>query len=129
MIYLTGEDVLIIHSEILDATTGAHGVRDTGLLLSIIEKPKITVGGKDAYRTVFEKAAVYVESTARYHVFIDGNKRTAIACAARFLFLNGYELIASNRDTEAFVLEVVNEKLPISSVAEWLKAQTKKISR
>ena len=41
MIYLTGEEILVIHSEIIDQTGGSHGIRDIGLLQSIVEKPKI----------------------------------------------------------------------------------------
>jgi len=50
------------------------GVKDLGLLLSI---------------------AVYLESIAKYHPFVDGNKRTAIAAALRFLNLKSYKLRCS----------------------------------
>ncbi|MBI3305432.1 type II toxin-antitoxin system death-on-curing family toxin [Candidatus Parcubacteria bacterium] len=79
MNYLTGEEILAIHSEIIDQTGGLHGVRDAGLLASILERPKTAFGGKEMHRGLFKKAAVYMEGLARYHVFTDGNKRTAIA--------------------------------------------------
>lgn len=128
MNYLTGEEVLQIHSDIIDETGGAHGIRDTSLFLSILEKPKIAFGGKDMYETIFDKAAVYYEGFARYHVFIDGNKRTGIVAAARFLFKNGYDLTANNKEIESFTLRVVEEKLDIIEIAAWLKQNTKKIT-
>ena len=127
MRYLTGEEALFIHSEIVDATGGMHGVRDPGLLVSIIEKPKMKFGGKDLYAGIFKKAAVYFEGFATYHVFVDGNKRTSVVASARFLTLNGYELVASNKEVERFVLAVVAEKLNIPSIAAWLKKHSRRV--
>ncbi len=120
------EEILVIHSEIIDKTGGLHGTRDAGLLMSIAEKPKSKFGGKELYKGIFKKAAVYLESLAQYHVFIDGNKRTGAASAARFLFVNGYELIAINKELEDFVLKVVIEKLDLDIIAAWLKKHSKK---
>ncbi|TSC78517.1 MAG: hypothetical protein G01um101433_182 [Parcubacteria group bacterium Gr01-1014_33] len=46
MNYLSAEDVLVIHARIIGETGGAHGVRDTHLLGSIVERPKMQFGGK-----------------------------------------------------------------------------------
>ncbi len=127
MRYLTGEEILIIHSEIIDETGGMHGVRDAGLLISVIERPKTSFGGKEVYKSVFEKAAAYLESFATYHVFVDGNKRTAIAAAARFLFLNRYNLTTSSKEIEELALRVALRKLSVKEIAAWLKRYSRKI--
>lgn len=127
MRYLTGEEILIIHSEIIDETGGLHRVRDAGLLISIIEKPKASFGGKELYKNVFEKAAAYLESFATYHIFVDGNKRTAIAAAVRFLFLSGYDIVAQNKEIEALTLGVALKKLSVKEIAAWLKKHSRKI--
>ena len=126
MEYLTPEDILVIHAKIIDETGGFHGVRDIGLLISLTERPKSKFGGKDFYPGVFKKSAVYLESLANYHVFIDGNKRAAIAASARFLFLNGFELFVSNKDMTKFVLKVVIEKLDLERIANWFKKHSRK---
>lgn len=126
MKYLTAEEILIIHAEIIEATGGLHGVRDTGLLLSTAERPRMMFGGKELYRGVYRKAAVYVDSLAKHHMFVDGNKRTAIAAAARFLFVNGVEFQAVNREVEKFVLRVVTEKREVAGIADWLKSHSRK---
>ena len=126
MKYLTGEEILVIHSEIIDQTGGLHGIRDSNLFISIVEKSKSKFGGKELYSGVLNKAAVYFESFASYHVFMDGNKRIAFASSVRFLFLNGYEFTASNKQIEVFVLKVVTQKLSIAKVAQWLKGHTSK---
>lgn len=126
MKYLTAEDILVIHALIIDETGGSHGVRDVGLLASLTERPKAKFGGKEQYKGVFNKAAVYLDSVARYHVFVDGNKRTAIAASARFLFLNGYELVATNKEVERFVLRAVMKQPEIKDIASWFKSHSER---
>lgn len=117
----------MLNARIVEATGGIKGVRDVHLLESLIERPKSIFGGREMFPTVFEKTAVYLESLAKYHVFIDGNKRTALAASARFLYVNGYRLSASNKAAEEFVLRVAAEKIDISEIAEWFKKNTKKL--
>jgi len=126
--YLTAEDILVIHAKLIDEIGGSHGVRDVNLLISLTERPKTSFSGKEVYRTVFEKAAAYLESLVKYHVFVDGNKRTAVAVSARFLFMNGYELTATNKELEKFTLKVVIEKLVLEKIAGWLKIHSRKTS-
>ena len=126
MKYLSPQEILVIHSKIIDLTGGSHGMRDVGLLISLTERPKSSFGGKGSYKGVFEKAAVYLESLANYHVFTDGNKRTGIACTARFLSLNGFALNASNRDIEKFMVKLVTEKLELDMITKWIKKHSKK---
>ena len=73
MKYLTPQEIIVVHAQVVDETGGLHGIRDMGLLLSLIERPKTSFGGSESYRGVFTKAAVYLESLATYHVFVDGN--------------------------------------------------------
>ena len=127
MKYLTAEEILVIHSEIIDETGGMHGVRDIGLLMSIAEKPKSRFGGKELYEGVFQKAAIFLGSLVQYHVFIDGNKRTGVVSTARFLFTNKYEMIATNKELENFVIKVAVNKLDIDTISTWLKEHSTKI--
>ncbi|HEY4522931.1 MAG TPA: type II toxin-antitoxin system death-on-curing family toxin [Candidatus Paceibacterota bacterium] len=124
--YISAETILVLHSEVIDATGGSHGVREVGLLAAIAGKPRTTFGGVDLYPDIFTKAAVYLEPIVNYHVFIDGNKRTGITVCARFLFLNGYELTATNPSVETFVLSVATDKLDHTAIALWLKKHTRK---
>lgn len=127
--YISAEVVLIIHSEVIDATGGSHGVRDTHLLASIADKPRNAFGGNDLYVGVFKKAAVYLESVVNYHVFVDGNKRTGIAVCARFLFVNGYELNATNRSVELLALAIAEKKLDVEAIAAWLKEHSEQVPK
>lgn len=127
MNYLSAKEVLIIHSEIIDKTGGLHGLRDANLLVSAVERPKTSFGGKEVFNTVFEKAAACFESLAKYHVFVDGNKRTAIVASARFLHINDFELAATNEEVEDFVLKTIVKGLEVKEIATWFKKHSRKL--
>lgn len=67
-------------------------VADYGLLDAAVARPQATAFGLDAYPDLFTKAAALLQSLARNHALVDGNKRTAWAAAWTFLFINGVEL-------------------------------------
>lgn len=121
MRYISAQDILFIHSVVVEETGGAHGVRDVGLLASIIQKPQAQHGGKDLYGDAFQKAAVYLESCANYHVFIDGNKRTGFAVAVRFLSLQGYTVKVPEKEVVAYMVGVATKEYGVDDIAMWLK--------
>ncbi|ASF12135.1 hypothetical protein NBRGN_023_00150 [Nocardia brasiliensis NBRC 14402] len=109
--YLDLEDVLEIASA---ATDGAAIVRDPGLLQAAVFRYRTTVFGEDAYPTVFDKAAALLESLARNHAFVDGNKRTAWTSAVVFLGINGHRVTLQNApllETYPFVIAVATGEL------------------
>ncbi|GAA1772232.1 hypothetical protein GCM10009712_20330 [Pseudarthrobacter sulfonivorans] len=63
--------------------------RDEGLLASAVGRLATTVMGSDAFETLELKAAVLLESAARNHPLVDGNKRTSWTLMVLFLWLNG----------------------------------------
>ncbi|MGU3499475.1 type II toxin-antitoxin system death-on-curing family toxin [Mycobacterium sp. C31M] len=87
--YLDREDVLTAGSIAFGAELA---VRDYGLLDAAGARPQATVFGVDAYPQLWDKAAALLQSLARNHALVDGNKRTAWAAAWTFLFINGVEL-------------------------------------
>jgi death-on-curing protein len=91
-IFLDREDVLVAAAAAL-ATQPA--VADYGLLDSAVARPRATAFGLDAYPTLLSKAAALMQSLARNHSLVDGNKRTAWAAAWTFLTINGTELSTS----------------------------------
>lgn len=125
--YLTAEEILAIHSLVVEETGGSHGLRDVGLLASIVARPQAGFGGKDLHQDVFTKTAVFAEAIANYHVFIDGNKRTAFVTAARFLFINEYQIIATNEEVEQTMLAVADKRMNEAKLATWLKKHSKRI--
>ncbi|UTT71283.1 type II toxin-antitoxin system death-on-curing family toxin [Arthrobacter sp. DNA4] len=82
--YLDIEDAL----QVVDRH-GFH-IRDVGLLASALARPAATVMGAEAYPELAVKAAALLESVARFHPLIDGNKRTAWTLMVLLLWINGY---------------------------------------
>jgi death-on-curing protein len=124
MKYLTAEQILFIHARIVDETGGAHGVRDVGLLQAATERPKATFGGDELYPDIFSKAAALMESLARNHPFLDGNKRTAITSTGLFLQINGLVLEVPQKTFERFALDMAVGKLQPGEAIAWLKKYT-----
>ncbi|KQQ96334.1 death-on-curing protein [Arthrobacter sp. Leaf141] len=82
--YLDVEDAL----QVVDRY-GFH-IRDVGLLASALARPATTVMGAEAYPELAVKAAALLESVARFHSLIDGNRRPAWTLMLLLLWINGY---------------------------------------
>ena len=122
MRYLTVEEILAIHDRMVETIGGSLGLRDENLLHSLAERPKASFGGLEQFPTVFLKAAAYLESISTYHVFVDGNKRTALAAAKIFLAANSYSIQSLPiNDTEEFILQVAQRQIEINEIALWLE--------
>src|SRR3989344_1634387 len=122
---LTVEEVIAINTGIVNATGGAVGLRDAGALAMCVAKPFQSFGGKETYADVFTKAAAVLESIARNHPFIDGNKRTAFLAAVRVIERNGYRTHFDNKDVEETMVKIVVEKYSVETIAAWLKENSK----
>ncbi len=128
IIYISLDEVLAIHDDIIERYGGSFGIRDLGLIQSAIARPQSTFGGEDLYPTIIAKAAALFHSLIFNHAFTDGNKRTSLVSTARFLYLNRYELIADQQELIDFPLRVKNKHLDIEQIGRWLKEHTKKVS-
>lgn len=128
IIYLTLDEILAIHDDMIERYGGSFGVRDLGFIQSAIAKPQATFGGKDLYPTIIDKAAALFHSLIFNHAFADGNKRTALTSTARFLYLNGYELSAKIQELIDFPLKVESKHLDIEQISQWLKEHVNKRS-
>ena len=126
MKYLSTADILAIHDRVIEETGGMLGVREENLLQSIAHRPKTAFGDVERFPDVFTKAAVYLESIATYHVFLDGNKRTALSSAAIFLHLNGFETSFPVENAERFMLAVAQRQRSLEEIVAWLKKHAKR---
>jgi death-on-curing protein len=127
--YLQADEILLIHSMVVDETSGSHGVRDTRAVMGLVESPKQSFGGNELYPTIFEKAAVYARDILMLHPFIDGNKRTGMVASSIFLENNGYDMATKEGEIETYAVRIVTEKLEIKDIANWFKQHSKKVRR
>ena len=122
--FLSLEEILRLHFQLIEDFGGAHGVRDEGRLKSVVAAPRQAAFGKEQYPSVFEKAAVYLRNIIGDHPFSDGNKRTAVTVAGVFLFRNGKRLTASPKELENFTVSVAADHLTVAHIADWLQGHT-----
>lgn len=127
MKYLTPQQVLYIHVQVVSRTGGSQGVRDIGLVESAVFRPQASFDGKDLYVTIFDKAAALLQSLLMNHPFVDGNKRTALTSAGLFLKINGYTLVNAKKEEVEFAVRVDNEHLSLEEIASWLEKNSTKI--
>ncbi|MGV9531382.1 type II toxin-antitoxin system death-on-curing family toxin [Streptomyces cellulosae] len=117
MHYLTLPELLILAKRL-----GEDAVRDYGLLDSALARPQSSVFGQDAYSDVWQKAAALMESLARNHALVDGNKRLAWYATWVFLHMDGHPLDPQFDvdEAERFVLDVCQGELDVPKIAAQL---------
>jgi death on curing protein len=96
-------------------------IRDVGLLASAVARPQTTVGGGDAYPTIWMKAAALVQSVVNNHAFVDGNKRLGWLATAVFLELNQASVAAAPNDAVyELVMSVASSNIDVEEIADCL---------
>ena len=121
MRYLSLAEVLELHQMVIEQTGGASGLRDVSALESAMAQPRMTLGGKDLYPSVVEKAVALCFSLVNNHPFVDGNKRVGHAAMETFLVLNGVEIEASTDEQERILLSLAAGQLDREDFVEWLR--------
>lgn len=126
MRFPTPEQVLFIHSRLVDETGGSHGVRDLPMLLSALGRPQASFNDQDLYPDLWSKAAALMDSLIRNHPFVDGNKRTAVTAASLFLRINGYHFQVKIEEMVQFTLECAQAQHSIDEITSWFKPHSSK---
>jgi len=126
MIFLTVEEVIQIHDDLINEYGGLHGIRDMGLLVSAIEMPKATMFGEYLHESIFDKTSAYLYHIVCNHAFFDGNKRTGAACALIFLNQNGCEERYDSKEFEEVVCKVAQGEISKEEISKFLKGNHRK---
>ncbi|MGZ3632709.1 MAG: type II toxin-antitoxin system death-on-curing family toxin [Parachlamydiaceae bacterium] len=121
MKFISIEEVIEIHSDLIRLTGGLDGIRDIGLLISAIEMPKATMFGEDLHESIFDKAAAYIFHIVCNDTFLDGNKRTGLATGMIFLAVNGIE-IADDSELIKMACEVAQGQLNKQEISQILQS-------
>lgn len=101
------------------------GIREEQDIQACADTPKASFDG-EYLNDLFEMAASYIICLTIRHPFVDGNKRTALASALTFLYLNGYEVEESYDPQLAdLVFDFLSKDISKEEVAEHLKQNSK----
>jgi len=129
--YVTADQLKTVNHRMIRATGGLYLASEQ----NVVYPPSLDslvnfVQTRIALRpqpSVWEIAAFYVDRLTRDQVFHDGNKRTALEAARLFLEGAGYRLsLAPANESVEFVTTVARGSQNRDTIADWLRAHTKK---
>ena len=103
---LSKEQILMLHSQLIEVSGGSDGVRDYNLLDSALESPFQSFGGEDLYPTVQAKGVRLGYGLIKNHCMVDGNKRIGTHAMLVFLALNGIELEYTQKELYETILSI-----------------------
>mgnify|MGYP006308839525 CR=1 FL=1 len=124
IIFLPKEVILFFHEQLIQTYGGTYGIRDEKLLDSALEQPKTTFEDKYLHDTLIKMAAAYGFHLCNNHPFVDGNKRISLVAMDVFLQRNGFEIIASEKDTYKMMINLSTGKFTKNQLIEWLNNNT-----
>ena len=117
---LSKEQILMLHTQLIQQTGGSDGVRDYNLLDSALETPFQSFGGDELYPTIQAKAARLGYGLIKNHCMIDGNKRIGTHAMLVFLALNGIELKYTQKELYETSLDVAAGNIEYEDLLQWV---------
>ncbi len=123
MKWITIEDLVGIHEQVIAETGGSSGVSYPGGLEAARARPFSGFGEEEVFPDLQSKVAALIHSVISSHPFVDGNKRTALVAADACLRLNGYRLVPSE-ELEPFFWAIARGEKSVEAIADWIKIHT-----
>lgn len=121
ILYLSVEQILLLHQAQLEKFGGGSGLRDRGGLESAAARSAMTFGGEDLYPDLAAKTAALMHSLVMNHPFVDGNKRVGAAAAELFVLFNRWRLEAMDEEFEEITQTVARGELEADALAIWFR--------
>lgn len=124
MIWMTADDVIAIHSVVIEKSGGTDGLRDRSILESAIAAPMQTFDREDLYPTVIEKISRLGYGLAANHAFLDGNKRIGAMMTQLMLKWNEYSLRLNPGELSDLFIAIAAGSKTESDLLQWIKVHT-----
>lgn len=102
MNWLSTNDLLAIHSDVIRETGGAPGIVNPGALESAVKRPFTAFDQTELFLTLFEKVAALLHALVTFHPFVDGNKQVGLVAADIILRLNNRRIRPGSHVQEFF---------------------------
>lgn len=109
--FLSLEDVLLLHQDLLARFGGDPGVLNQGAFEAAVAQPRMTAFGQLIHPTLVEQAGAYLFHLVANHPFCDGNKRIGLFAALVFLRDNGAEVLGTSDDWYELTMAVACSEL------------------
>lgn len=122
MIWISAEDVIQIHSRVIESSGGLDGLRDRDGLEAAVSAPIQTFDGQELYPSDMEKIARLGFGLASNHAFVDGNKRIGAMMTQLLLKWNGYNLSIHPGELADIFIAIANGTASEKDLLDWLFA-------
>ncbi len=103
--FLTLDEAIYIHEQLIVNFGGAGGIRDAGLLESALYRPRTGY-----YADLVEMGAALFESLLMNYAFVDGNKRIAFFGVDTFLRINGFRIDVSAEEAHETLISMLESQ-------------------
>ncbi|MDY5083099.1 MAG: type II toxin-antitoxin system death-on-curing family toxin [Candidatus Limivicinus sp.] len=120
MIWISAEDVILIHGRVIQGSGGLDGLRDSAGLEAAIAAPMQTFDGQELYPSDIEKIARLGFGLASNHAFVDGNKRIGAMMTQLLLKWNGYDLALRSGELAEMFIAIANGAAKEKDLLDWL---------
>lgn len=121
MIWITADDVIQIHSRVIQRSGGMDGLRDRAGLEAAVLAPMQSFGGQDLYPTTVEKIARLGYGLASNHAFVDGNKRIGAMMTQLLLKWNGFQMSLSSGELADMFIAIADGSAGESDLLAWIQ--------
>lgn len=122
MIWLSKDQVLYLHRELIKATGGLDGLRDDNLLQSALLSPMQTYNSVELFPSLIDKAVRLACGLTQNHPFIDGNKRIGAHAMLVTLKLNGISLSYTQQELSSVFLELASGEIAYEELKVWVQS-------
>lgn len=122
MIWISAEDILLIHSRVIEGSGGLDGLRDRNGLEAAIFAPMQTFDGQELYPSDIEKIARLGFGLASNHAFVDGNKRISAMMTQLLLKWNGYDLTLRTGELADMFIAIADGTAKEKDLLDWVYA-------
>lgn len=122
MIWISAEDVILIHSRVIQGSDGLDGLRDSAGLEAAIAAPMQTFDGQELYPSDIEKIARLGFGLASNHAFVDGNKRIGAMMTQLLLKWNGYDLTLRSGELADMFIAIADGTANEQDLLDWIHA-------
>jgi death-on-curing protein len=120
MIWLTKEQVIYLHEQLIRETGGTRGIRDINALESALVAPFQTFNGVELFPTLTEKIARFAYGITEFHPFVDGNKRVGAHTLLVLLALNGIQMEYMQKELSTIFLQVADNTATCEQLHQWI---------
>ena len=122
MIWLSRDQIVYLHSELIKATGGSDGLRDDNLLRSALLSPMQTYNSIELFPSLIDKAVRLACGLIQNHPFIDGNKRIGAHAMLVTLKLNRISLSYSQQELSSVFLQLASSEIAYDELKDWVQS-------